>query len=134
MRGVGADTALELGPRRHGPAGRRAGPLRGDGDPHRDDRPATIFVGENLSEEFIVLPGTLNVDELYHTEFFVNQIFETTTTHHAPRDVRVRRRVVRGGAPRTDRLRRSQPTGCDTDPGDPENRRLTRAPSAPTSA
>lgn len=45
--------------------------------------PATIFVGPNLSEQFVVEAGTQNIDSLFHTEFFVNQVFETTVTHHA---------------------------------------------------
>jgi len=42
-----------------------------------------IFVGENRSEEFLVRAGTVNANEAYHTEFFVNQVFQTTVTNQA---------------------------------------------------
>jgi len=45
--------------------------------------PNTIFVGPNRTERFVVAAGTLNINQNFHTEFFVNQVFQTTVTHQA---------------------------------------------------
>jgi hypothetical protein len=40
--------------------------------------PAIIFVGENHSQAFIVAAGTENINTDTHTEFFVNQLYQTS--------------------------------------------------------
>jgi hypothetical protein len=42
--------------------------------------PATVFIGPNKSEPFVLLPGELNININIHTEFFVDQLFQTTVT------------------------------------------------------
>ena len=41
----------------------------------------TIFVGPNRSEPHLVPFGVINENANVHTEFFVNQVFQTTVTH-----------------------------------------------------